>query len=139
MQIIFFLGQNVHDLSVQSFQKARIIELMTTLTLTVRRHHENKTIFVCSYANFFCSFVKALMRWVPKFFMEVTIYVWFYTHLRAICVMASSEQKNSICLNADLFCFFEKLLLIWLQGIHESSHHWSYNHVDLYCLIASSK
>ena len=74
MQIIFFLGQNVHDLSVQNFQKARIIELMATLTLTVWWHHEKKTIFVCSYVNFFCSFVKVLMRWVPKFFMEVAIY-----------------------------------------------------------------
>ena len=113
---------------------------MTALTLTVWRHHENKTIFVYSNATFFCLFVKLLMKRFQSF--SGSNHLWLYNHLNAICVMTSSGQKNYICLNADFFCLLEKLLLIWIatnSWKHPSLSLQSWWSLSFNCIIKTRK
>ena len=43
-------------------------------------------------------------------------HLWAYNHVDASCVMTSSNKKIFVCVNAECFCLFGKLLLTWISG-----------------------
>ena len=107
----------------------------TNVYCVVTVHHRNMEVSVSLNTS---SFVLKNCCWMNfKVFVEATIYEPIIT-LMPFAWRCHQNKKILICLNADWFCLFNKLLLIWISRFLWKQSIWAYYHVDGSCVMTSS-
>ena len=77
-------------------------------------HHQNKKIFVCVNAEYFCLSDKMMLKWE---FQDSC----GRNHLEPIIIFMPlvgwrhQNKKHFICVNVECFCLFIKLMLTWIS------------------------